>query len=214
MPRLHVPLLLLALTAALTIKIAVHEGEQRIQQTVPATVVYPSEDDMVILDPIQEVEVRLEGKASDMAQLSRFNVTVQADLPLDVPGIVEVSLSPDNVRTPDEITVLGIEPNRFSLEVDRQIEKSVPVAVQVTGEPAAGARVVTREARPERVTIRGPESLLLNLDVLPITVSVERRAISFEERVAPEVPASVQIVAPLRVIVSVELQIEEVPPPP
>jgi YbbR domain-containing protein len=71
------------------------------------------------------------------------------------------------------IAVVGLGVSRFvgpqmiEVQVDRLIERSLPVAATVAGEPPAGmAWSGAWSADPPRVTVRGPRGVLLKLDSL------------------------------------------------
>ncbi len=205
--RSQLPFLLLALVFALTVKIAVHEGEQLSEQTISARVAYVEPDsDVVVVVPLDRVQVRLRGKISDMAQLNPLTVEVEANLPSDRLGLVPISLSSSDVRRPPSLEVLSISPNQFSIELDREITKTVPIRFDLIGEPAAGAQVVSWEVRPPLVDVTGPEKVLQNVNELNGTVSVERRAITFEERLTVNLPPTVRLTRPAPILVTVRME--------
>lgn len=206
--RHHLPLLLLSLAIALAIKVAVHEGEQLAEQTLAGVrVLYHTPDGVLLLDPVQTVQVRLRGQASEMAQLNPLTVDVEAEVPAGQLGFVEINLSPDDVRTQADLEIISVEPSRFSIEVERELVTTLPIQVQVSGEPAAGAEVSEVVLRPDQAEVSGPESLLRNITNLVVHVSVERRAISFEERLqVPSPDPSIRIVQPRRVVVFVRMR--------
>lgn len=217
--RNHWPYLLLAFVFALTLKVGVHEGEQLTKQTIPARVSYVEPaTGVVVVEPLDRVQVQLRGKISDMAQLNPLTVEVMAELPSDRLGLVPVTLSISDVRLPPSLDVLRIDPDQFSVELDREITKTVPIRFDLVGEPAAGAQVVSWEVRPPLVDITGPEKVLQNVTELNGTVSVERRAITFEERLTVNLPPTVRLTRPAPIFVQVrmeepQLNIDLAPPP-
>ncbi len=205
--RSHWPFLLLAFVFALTLKIGVHEGEKLSEQTISARVAYVEPaPDVVVVVPLDRVQVRLRGKINDMAQLNPLTVEVQANLPSDRLGLVPVSLSTSDVRCPPSLEVLSVTPNEFTVELDREITKTVPISFDLVGEPAAGAQVIDSEVRPPLVEIVGPEKVLQNITELNGTVSVERRAITFEERLTVNLPTTVRLARPAPIFAQVRMQ--------
>ncbi|RMH19620.1 MAG: hypothetical protein D6696_10135 [Acidobacteria bacterium] len=205
--RGRLPLLLLAFALALAVKIAVYEGGQLSERTIEVGVVIQPPPGFRVLHPINKVEVRLQGKSSDVAILNPQNASVLVPIEASTPGAYPVTIRPENVRLPPgNFEVLSIEPSSLSLEIDREVSKIVSLEVQPVGEPAAGATVREIEVRPSEVEVVGPEKLLRNLDSLPVVVSVERRAFSFEERTVPEMPPLVRLANPIQVVVSVRLE--------
>ncbi|MDA8018514.1 MAG: CdaR family protein, partial [Thermoanaerobaculia bacterium] len=158
---LDLRLMALALVIALALKFAVHETEQLTERVVEAQVNYtPPGPDLVSYNLTDKVRVTVRGKASDMSQLSQFNVEILADLPDAKPGPTAIALDEQDVRfnTPGEFEVLSIDPNRFTIQVERRVRNIVPVQVELTGEPSAGASVGVPTARPAQAQITGPES--------------------------------------------------------
>jgi hypothetical protein len=201
----------LALALGVALKFAVHEGEQTSVQTISNVSVQTTiPGGFLVLNPVTEAQIQLRGKISDMSELNPLNVRIVANVQAEAPGVVEIPLGPTNVQNINGLEVLTINPNVLVLEVDREITKVLQVRAEVVGEPAAGARIGRPIGRPDNVEVVGPESLLRNLSELTVSVSVERRAISFEERVTPTMPQSVRLARPTPIIVAVEMQVPEV----
>src|SRR5690606_5139455 len=53
-----------------------------------------------------------------------------------------------------------ISPAQVALDVDRLVERSLPVVLELSGTPPEGFRVVEREVAPRRVTVSGPASVI------------------------------------------------------
>ncbi|MEM8959992.1 MAG: CdaR family protein [Acidobacteriota bacterium] len=214
--RLHIPVLLLSLVLAVAIKIAVHEGEQMTETVIDARASYPVLDDenrVIVLDPRQSVSVRLRGRSSEIAALNPFSVEAVIEIPPGTTGLFEVTLEPSNIRVAGDIEVVSIEPNRFSVEVESLVRKIVPLTVEVSGEPAAGALVESPTLRPARVQVEGPVSKLSVLDAVAVSVSVDRRAMTFEEEVQIIAPDPlIQILEPKRVVVSIPMRQPDLTP--
>lgn len=198
---------LLALALGIALKFAVHEGEQTSVQTISNVSVQTTiPGGFLVLNPVTEAQIQLRGKISDMSDLNPLSVRIVASVPAENPGVVEVPLGPSNVQNTNGLEVLSINPNVLVLEVDREITKTLPVRAEIIGEPAAGAQVGLPVVRPDRIEVVGPESLLRNLSELTVNVSVERRAINFEERVTPTMPQSVRLARPTPIVVFVGMQ--------
>jgi YbbR domain-containing protein len=130
---------------------------------------------------------------------------------------VEVPLSLADVDLPSDrdLTVRSVEPNKLLLEVDKEVQKGLPLRFSFTGEPAAGARVITDRVtiEPPQVTVAGPSQVVRNLESLDLTpINLDGHALSFEETasVIPPAPA-VQVLSNPRVTVRVPMIIEDVP---
>lgn len=199
-------LFILALALGIALKVAVQEGEQTSVQTISdvniQTLLPPG---FLIVTELERARVQVRGKISDMFNLTPLAVRLVAEVTVSEPTTLEVPLGPRNVQLPDEFEVLSVEPALLFLEIDRESTKTLPIAVTVVGEPAAGAQAGVVEVRPSSVAVIGPEQLLRNLTELSANVSVERRAISFEDPISLILPPSVRLANPTRIVAFVPM---------
>ena len=179
---------------------------------VDASVNYTTPEQMIILEPVEEVRVGIRGTSSQIQNLNRFQVSVGVDLRDADKGTVEVNLAPRDVFLPEGLEVISIEPNQFVLDLDRVVQEIRPVEPSLVGEPAAGAVVLRSEVVPPQVLIRGPESLVENLQSLVTSpVSLDGHALDFDLRVQVVSPdAKIQILQPVVVTVQVALEVPTV----
>lgn len=71
------------------------------------------------------------------------------------------------------VQVLDVQPKQVTVTLDTIQEKTVPVSVKVTGTPASGFEAAAALVRPSAVNVRGPASILANLEKVMTDVSVE-----------------------------------------
>lgn len=205
--RLHLPLFLFALAAAIVIKVAVHQSLQLTEIIISAQVRYLNPDDVMIIDPVQEVNVRLRGPNSEVAELNPLSVEVEVTIADGELGLVDVSEERIAVRPPGQFEVVSVDPNSFQLNIEPLERRLVDIRVELTGEPAAGAEHGDPRVRPETVTIQGPQSRVRAIDSLPVTVSLDRRAIDFTTMVPIASPDSLVRIDPRQVEVSVAMRV-------
>ncbi len=205
--RFHLPILLLALSIAVVLKIAVHERVQLGERTIDAAVYYIPMEETVVLEKIDEVKLRLQGKKKEIAELNPVNVSVEVTLREGELGVVDVTRERMNVIMPGEFEVISIEPNRFSLEVEPLETAILPIRVTLTGEPSAGAFAGTPLLVTTEVKIRGPRSLILEMRELEVPISLEGHAVTFLDTVTLRSPDPlIQIIEPTQVTVEVPMQ--------
>lgn len=200
----------LAIAIALWFVLSYEQRETRSEKIMEAGVTYMRPDGVVILDPVQRVEVILSGPQDAVNRVSPQDVGVQVDLRQAQAGAVNVNLSADDVRLPPGLRVDRIRPNSLRLTLDPQITRLLPVEPQLVGEPAAGAFVGEVVSLPPEVSVTGPESQLVTLDsVQTAPVSLDGHAISFDEVVAVVLPdiLAVSEIEPPRVTVRIPLQV-------
>lgn len=207
-------LLALAISLAVWYSVSLSDRETLAETTIEqATVNYIVPREYVMLDPnpVRNARVRLRGSDKKIRQLNPYQVRLQVELPEAAKGAeVNVSLGPDDVQVPDDFEVISIEPNVIRVELDREVAQLVSVKPQLTGEPAAGARMAGEaEVYPNQVHVTGPESLVTQLDfVTTRPVNLDGHALPFEEQVAVVAPDDplIQLQRPLRVLVRVPLE--------
>jgi len=202
--------LALAIALALWFVLSFERREETSEKVVDASVSYLRPDDLTILDQRQTVEVTLSGPRDAVNRVTPADVSAQVDVRGARPGPLTVSLTPQNITLPSGLRVQSIAPASFTLHIDRQVTRRIPVEPQLTGEPAAGAMVGDVEVLPPQVDVVGPQSQVDELESLPTSpVRLDGHALSFEEVVAVVVPEDVTVrqVEPSRVTVRVPLRV-------
>lgn len=181
------------------------------ETTIEPSVQYnnPGSRDLIVLDPVLRVQVRLRGPLNLISALSPAQVSVVVDLRDAQQGLLEVPLTPQNVVRPQGLEVLSIQPNLLTLVVDRVISEFRNVSVRFSGEPAAGAIAGTPDVVPPRVLVRGPESILGSVESLATRpIQLDGHAIDFEEQALVVSPSPlVQVLQPTFVTVRIPLAI-------
>ncbi len=206
--RIHLPLFLLAVTIAIGIKVAVNEALELTVTTINAQVRYNPPENVMILDPVRQVEVQLRGERNEIAALTPFNVQVEVSLKEGELGQVDITDERLIVRGPGDFEVLSKSPNRLALTVEELERRTLPVRPVLSGEPSAGAIAGTPVARPATAQVEGPRSRLRAVNELTAPVSLDGHAISFNSTVSVVSPDPlVKVVEPRQVEVSIPLEV-------
>lgn len=175
----------LATAVALWFFLSWDQRERVSERVVEASVTYDTLNDMMVLDPVRQIDVRVKGGSQRVRTLNPFLVNVLVDLPSTEPGPVDVALAPADVYVPEGVEVVSVDPNTLNLTLDRVLTKRVPVSVELMGEPAAGATVGEPAIRPPAVAVRGPQSRLENVSLVQTRpVNLNGHAQTFEEVVS------------------------------
>ncbi len=201
-------LLALSIAIGLWFNASFEDREVLSERSIEASVSYNWPRDFVILDQVQNVNVRLRGSSKQIRQLNPFMVSIQVELTQPQAGLVTVNLGPENVLMPEGLEVVSIAPNTIRVELEREVTRRIPVLAEIVGRPATGARAEEPEVFPNQVLVSGPESLLAKVRTLRTRpVNIGGRAATFEETVAVVQPDPlIQIVQPSRVSVKVPIQ--------
>ncbi|HRC84409.1 MAG TPA: CdaR family protein [Thermoanaerobaculia bacterium] len=210
------PYRLLALGIALGLwwTTAAEKREPQSEKTLDASVTYNLPKGLVPLSRVSQVRLSVRGSKREIRRLRPFDIDVEVSLPTARAGPITVNLGEENVILPnDNLQVVAIEPKVLSLRLDTEVERTLPVFVEITGEPAAGAVLRSYRASPATAQVAGPASALATVRRLQTDrVSLDGHAFTFEKEVAVLAPDPlVRVLSPASVTVRVELDQPQAP---
>lgn len=197
----------LAIAVALWFFLSWDKRERQSERVVEASVTYDTANDMVVMDPVRQIDVRVRGGSRRVRTLNPFLVNVLVELPQTEAGPVDVALVPEQVYVPEGVEVVSLDPNTLNLTLDEEITKRLPVLVDLIGEPAAGATVGEPAVSPAEVAVRAPRSRIEAVSVLRTRpVSLNGHAQTFEEMASVLPPDPLASVDPGLVRVRVPME--------
>jgi YbbR domain-containing protein len=166
--------------------------------------------DLVLISTVPDtVAVQLRGPLSQALD-PRVPLEVLLDLSDARPGVGSYPINGSDVQLPsgvDNVEVVSVEPSSLTLELERELTRSVPLQPVVEGEPAPGFVIAEVRIFPSQITIQGPESRLAELEFVATTpVSIEGATGLVEAAVRPQIAdpqLRVLTVAPTLVAVEV-----------
>ena len=109
-------------------------------------------------DPVDTVEVRLRASPGIIQRLTPGDVSAHIDLVDAHEGERIVHFTPDSGRVPFGVTVVKISPSLITLNLERTLQKTVPVRPRLLGRPGPGYEVAEVTAEPAEARITGPKS--------------------------------------------------------
>lgn len=199
----------LAVVAALAVWFSASfaKREHQSEKMIDAAVTYNPPRGVMILDPIQTVKVRLRGPDRMIRTLAPQVVDVVVTITRTEPGAIEVPILADQILRPEGLSVRGIDPNSLTLRLDREQVRELPVMPRLVGEPAGGAVPLLPVARPARVQISGPQSIVSSLTAVTTSpISLDGRGLTFEQEVSVVSPSPlVRILSPSIISVQVPM---------
>lgn len=162
-------------------------------------------------DPVDKVDVMLEGSQDKLAVLTARDLVAQVDVTSLLPGDRNPRLTDKNVsmELPDGVRILEITPRSLTLHLEPVVEREVPVEARFEGAPPAGFERGTVGVTPERIHVRGPESHINAVErAFTETISLAGRR---EPLTLPQVSVDIpdHKVVPLDAFVSVRVEIAE-----
>lgn len=203
-----------ALAVGIWFAVSVEDRDAVREKTVEASVTFDKPENLILVESVQTVRVRVRGPDRDVDRLAPYMVQVVVEIPAQGPSVLNLTLSAENVELPSDfdLEVQSLDPNVLRLEVDEKLTRTLPLRPSFTGEPAAGARLLRDqvEIQPQTATVTGPASALEDLDALALApINLDGHALTFEETASVIPPqANVQVVQNSRVTVRVPLEVE------
>src|SRR5437868_12987929 len=161
-------------------------------------------------DPVEEVDVTLEGSQGKLAELSARNLVARADVTNLKPGDRVARLS-DNLKMdlPEGVRVVEVSPRSVTLHLEPVVVRAVPVEARFEGEPPEGFERLGVEVTPPQVRLRGPESHVQAIEKAyteTISLAGQRESVTMPQT-AVDIPD--HKVTPLDPTVSVRVEIAE-----
>ena len=162
-------------------------------------------------DPIDEIDVVLEGSQGKLAEINARNIVARADVTPLRPGDRVLRLTDRNVTMdlPPGVRIVDITPRSVTLKLEPLEERELPVEARLEGRLPEGFAVRGVQVLPATVRVRGPESHVRAAErAYTETISLEGQRESLTlPQIAVDVPD--RKVAPLAATVSVRIEIAE-----
>ena len=161
-------------------------------------------------DPVEEVDVTLEGSQGKLAELNARSLVARADVTNLRPGDRVARLS-DNVKMdlPEGVRVVEVTPRSVTLHLEPVVVRAVPAEARFDGEPPEGFERLGVQVTPPQVRLRGPESHVEAIEKAyteTISLAGQRESLTMPQA-AIDIPD--HKVTPLDPTVSVRVEIVE-----
>ncbi len=168
-------------------------------------------DDLIVSgQPPKEVEVLLRGQKITLKALQEQKLACILDLTLAKAGLLTLPIGESNLRLPEGISVVHIEPTSITLRIEPKLTKTVPVTITLTDNPASGYKLAPSLSTPSVLEITGPEKILTRIDHLAtLPISIKDMSESFKKEIAVDLPSEVTIGKGGSSVVTAQVNIEE-----
>ena len=137
------------------------------------------------------VDVRVRGPFTALRQLEPEKLEAVIDLREGRTGEQVYRLSPDDINVPPEVEVIALVPLQVPITLDRVAEKILPIVPDLTGEPAAGQRVVDVLVEPRVARVIGPATALERMTAIttdPVFIGGRSATFSMPATLSPGAP--------------------------
>ena len=146
----------------------------------------------LIVSPLPDaVDVRVRGAFTPLRQLDPGKLEAVIDLLDAKPGEKRYLLQDDDINVPKDVEVISISPPEIRIMLDALADKTLPIAADIVGEPAAGSRVEDVSVEPRQARIVGPEKTLARLAQIrtePVSLEGRDATFSVSATLAPQAP--------------------------
>ena len=132
-------------------------------------------------EPVNAVEVRLRASPGMIQRIVPGEVSAQVNLAGVGEGEHIVHLTEDAIRMPFGVKVVKISPAVLTFQLEKTLEKVVPVRPRLLGRPAEGFEVAEVASDPADVKVAGPTSRVEEIESAytePVSVDGARDTVS------------------------------------
>jgi len=135
------------------------------------------------------IKLQVAGPSTLLSLIDPARLALRLDLAGAGVGEVQFRISPDSFAVPRQTNVTSISPSQLTLDIDRVVERSVPVRLTLIGNVANGYKIATTSVSPAEVTIKGPSKDVARID------EIATEAFSVDKATADD-SGTVDLVAP------------------
>jgi len=135
--------------------------------------------------PVTEVNVKISGDKSKIDQINQRDLLASVDLTDVQAGDRTVTLTPEivSIELPIGFKLEEITPSIIPINLEKIVERSVPVEPETEGGIAEGFEIYDTLVEPKTVRVSGPESFIKPLDSVPTEkINVEAKQEDFTAR--------------------------------
>ena len=149
----------------------------------------------------KNIEVQFRGSKSAIKGIGNLKLLYSADLSDVSAGVNSIPINLENVKFPEKLSIINVNPASLEIFADIEIYKKVLVKVSYAGEPASSLFVADALAKPSSLILRGPEKILHPMEnVLTKPVDISGALKSFKKEITLDLSEGVDIVFPTGVI--------------
>lgn len=192
------------------------ERRERISERsyrVPLSIVNIPAETLIVSPLPDAVDVRVRGAFTPLRQLDPSKLEAVIDLADAGPGERRYPLEPDDINVPPEIEVIAIAPQEIRVVLDAVADRTLPIVVDLAGQPAAGFHLEEVAFEPKQARVLGPArtlAKLTNIHTEPVVLDDRNASFTVSTALAPQAPG-------VRVregqLVSVRVRIRAAPEP-
>lgn len=113
---------------------------------------------LVLEEDVPNVTIKVKGRRKAVMDLKATDIILSADVKDFHKGINYFEIQKRIFK--DNISIEDVSVNRIQMTIDKLVESSRPISIKASGQLPAGESLGETKLNPEKVTVRGPESLV------------------------------------------------------
>lgn len=181
----NLPLRLLSLAIAAGLWIFVNAGQRNSfdELNVPINYRRLPAGLVIVNHPADFAKIQVNGPRTLLSLLNPERLTVRLDLSGLSSGQASYKINPTMFLVPRGTTVTSVSPSEVILDIDRVVQRDIPVHIDLDGKPAPGYEIASAQATPASVMAIGPSRYVNTVaqittepfDIAGATSDIERR---------------------------------------
>lgn len=133
-----------------------------------------------------KIDLRIQGSKSTLTNLAAGDVTVSLDISKGNIGKNRFFLRIENVKHPFGTEILLIEPSIIPINIQKKLQKIIPLRLKIEGKPKKGFKVTETNLEPKWVTVVGPEKEIEKIkEIKTETINVDNQHQTLTKEVSP-----------------------------
>jgi YbbR domain-containing protein len=166
--RRNLGLRALALAIAVGLWIFVNAGQHGSLETFMVPIIYRGLPPGFVItnQHPDDVHVQISGPRTLLSLIDPARLALKVDLTSAGVGQMQFGVSPDSFAVPRGTNVTSLTPSQITLDVDRIVERNVPVRLTLSGVVATGYEIKSATVTPATVTIKGPSKDVARIDAV------------------------------------------------
>lgn len=139
-------------------------GEDKVDMTIsiPVEIVNLPADLTISNQFKRELELTVNGPRGLVRNLSQQHISRPIDLAKAEPGPMVIKNTSDSISLPRGVRLIRVRPTDIILQMDRQLEKNIPIRASTTGSPPSGFELVSVTLEPSSIPVSGPQTVIGN----------------------------------------------------
>lgn len=150
-------------------------GEDKVDMTlsIPVEIVNLPQNLIISNQFKNQIEITVNGPRGLIRKIADRHVSRSVDLSDATPGTIVVKNTPESISLPSGVRLLRIKPSDIILQLDKVIQKNIPIIAVTNGKPKEGFELISVKLDPPTIPMTGPQRILekeKRFSTLPIDI--------------------------------------------